>query len=219
MVKLDFGRPPRQWALYREFLRVGVPGTLNVAINNLTIIVLTAAAGHLGREAAMGYAMGARLEYIMIPLAFGFGTALVAMVGTNWGATQQQRARAIAWVGAGTVAAACGLVGLFFAAFPGLWMGLFTDEDEVIRVGTLYLQIAGPMYALCGLGMAIYFAMQGVGNVVPAVLANGVRLLASAGGALAAVAWLGAGPLGVFVAIAAGFVLYGASNAYLFARR
>ena len=219
LVRLGFSRLPRQWDLYKEFFRVGIPGMMNVAINNLTVIVLTGVAGHLGREAAIGYAMGSRLEYIMIPLAFGFGTALVAMVGTNWGAMQQQRARAIAWIGAGTVAAACGLVGLFFAFFPSLWMGLFTREEEVTRVGTLYLQTVGPIYGLYGLGMAIYFARQGVGNVVPAVLANALRLLASAGGALAAVLWLDAGPFGVFMAIACGFVLYGILNACLLVRR
>ena len=219
LVKLDFGRLPRQWALYQELFRVGVPGMMNVAINNLAVIVLTGVAGHLGREAAIGYAMGARLEYIMIPLAFGFGTALVAMVGTNWGAGQQRRARAIAWIGGGTVAAACGAAGLVFALFPALWMGLFTGEEEVIRAGTLYLRVAGPTYALYGLGMAIYFAMQGVGHVVPAVAANALRLLVSAGGALAAVSWLGAGPLGVFTAIACGFVVYGALNAYLLSKR
>jgi MATE family, multidrug efflux pump len=219
LVRLDFRRMPRQWALYKEFFRVGIPGTMNVAINNLTVIVLTGVAGHLGREAAIGYAMGARLEYIMIPLAFGFGTALVAMVGTNWGARQRQRARTIGWIGGGAVAAACGVVGLFFAFFPSLWMRLFTDEQAVIEVGTLYLQTVGPIYALYGLGMAIYFAMQGVGHVVPAVVANGLRLLASAGGALAAVLWIGAGPLGVFMAIACGFILYGILNACLLAQR
>jgi putative MATE family efflux protein len=218
LVRLAFSRLPRRWDLYKEFFRVGIPGMVNVAINNLAVAVLTGVAGHLGRDAAIGYAMGARLEYIMIPLAFGFGTGLVAMVGTNWGARQQQRARAIAWTGAGTVAAACGVVGLFFALFPGLWMGLFTTEDEVIRVGTLYLQTVGPMYALHGLGMAIYFAMQGVGNVLPAVLANSLRLLVGAGGAFACVMWLGAGPLGIFAAIACGFLVYGSLNAYLLAR-
>src|SRR5438477_10832502 len=47
LVKLGFGRLPRQWALYREIFRVGVPGMINVAINNVTVIVLTAVAGHL----------------------------------------------------------------------------------------------------------------------------------------------------------------------------
>jgi len=218
-VKLDFSRLPRQWALYKEFFKVGIPGLLNVALNNLAVIVLTGVAGHLGREAAIGYAMGARLEYIMIPLAFGFGTAMVTMVGTNWGAKQRQRARAIAWTGAGTVAAACGIVGVFFALFPSVWIGIFTDEDEVLRVGTLYLQTVGPMYALCGAGMAIYFAMQGTGNPMPAVLANAFRVAVSAGGALVAVSWLGAGPLGLFIAIGSGFLVYGGLNAYLLARR
>jgi MATE family, multidrug efflux pump len=218
LVKLGLGRLPVSRDLYREFFRVGIPGMVNVAINNLTVIVLTGVAGHLGRQAAIGYAMGARLEYIMIPLAFGFGTAMVAMVGTNWGAKQLQRARVIAWIGAGTVAAACGAAGLLFALFPALWMGLFTGDGEVVRAGSLYLRIAGPTYALYGLGMAIYFAMQGVGNVVPAVGANALRLLVSAGGALAAVS-LGAGPLGAFTAIACGFVLYGILNAYLLSKR
>jgi putative MATE family efflux protein len=219
LVRLQFGRLPCQWDLFKEFFRVGIPGALNVAINNLAVIVLTAVAGRLGSEAAIGYAMGARLEYIMIPLAFGFGTAMVTMVGTNWGAKKQQRARAIAWTGGAIVAVACGIVGLFFALFPALWMGLFTDQDEVVRVGTLYLQIVGPIYALYGLGMAIYFGMQGTGNPAPAVLANLARVFVSAGGAFVAVSWLGAGPLGIFVAIASGFALYGILNAYLFARR
>jgi putative MATE family efflux protein len=219
LVRLELVRLPLRWDLYKEFFRVGIPGMLNVAINNATIVLLTGVAGHLGREAAIGYAMGARLEYIMIPLAFGFGTALVAMVGTNWGAGQRRRARAIAWTGAGTVAAACGALGLLFAFLPSLWMGLFTGEGEAIRVGTLYLRTVGPVYALYGLGMAMFFAMQGFGNVVPAVAANALRLLASTGGALLAVSWLGAGPLGAFTAIACGFVAYGAVNAFFVARR
>ena len=48
----------------------------------------------------------------MQPIAFGFGTAIVAMVGTNWGAQQYRRAREIAWTGATTVALLCGTVGL-----------------------------------------------------------------------------------------------------------
>jgi Na+-driven multidrug efflux pump len=155
----------------------------------------------------------------MIPLAFGFGTALVAMVGTNWGARQHRRARTIAWIGAGTVAAVCGIVGLFFTFFPTAWMGLFTNEAKVIQVGTLYLRTVGPMYAAYGLGMAIYFAMQGTGNVIPAVLANALRLLTCAGGAAATMLWLDANPLGVFMAIACGFVLYGSVSCYLLMRR
>jgi Na+-driven multidrug efflux pump len=176
-------------------------------------VLLTGIAGHLGREVAIGYAMGARLEYILIPLAFGFGTAIVAMVGTNWGAKQYARAREIAWTGAATVAAACATIGLIVAFFPALWMGLFTDDQEIIRIGTWYLRIVGPIYGLYGLGMALYFATQGFGSVIWTVTANAVRLLASTACALLAITWLDLGAIGFFCAIAAGFCTYAALTA------
>jgi Na+-driven multidrug efflux pump len=80
LVTLAFCGVSLQWRLFAEILKVGVPGLINVSITNLSVVLLTGIAGHLGREAAIGYAMGARLEYILIPLAFGFGTTIVAMV-------------------------------------------------------------------------------------------------------------------------------------------
>jgi Na+-driven multidrug efflux pump len=72
--------------LFADILKVGVPGLVNIPITNLSVVVLTGIYARIGRDITIGYAMGARLEYIMQPLAFGFGTAILAMVGTNWGA-------------------------------------------------------------------------------------------------------------------------------------
>ena len=89
-------------------------------------------------------------------------------------------------------------------------MGLFTGDDEIVRVGALYLRIVGPIYGFYGLGMALYFATQGFGSVIWTVTANAVRLLASTGCALAAIYWLGLGVTGFFGAIAGGFCAYAA---------
>jgi len=218
LVTLSFRGVRLKWELFGEFFRVGVPGMLNVVINNLTVIALTGVAGHLGRDAAIGYAMGARLDYIIIPLGFGIGTGIVAMVGTNWGAKQHARARSVAWTGAALVAACCGAVGLFFAFFPRLWMGIFTGEEEVIRVGVSYLRIVGPAYALYGFGIGLYFACQGYGKVVSAVAANSVRFLLAAGGGFVAMSWLGAGTTGIFAAVALGFVAYAALTSVALSR-
>jgi putative MATE family efflux protein len=198
LVTLAFRGVSLQWRLFAEILKVGAPGLINVSITNLSVVLLTGLAGHLGREAAIGYAMGARLEYILIPLAFGFGTTIVAMVGTNWGAKQYRRAREIAWTGAATVAAACAAIGLMVALFPTLWMGLFTGDAEVIRVGATYLRIVGPIYGFYGLGMALYFATQGFGSVISTVTANAIRLLANVACALVAIYWLELGTIGFF---------------------
>jgi putative MATE family efflux protein len=213
LVTLMFAGVPLQWRLFAEILKVGLPGLINVSITNLSVVLLTGIAGHFGREVAVGYAMGARLEYILNPLAFGFGTAIVAMVGTNWGAKQCRRAYQIAWTGAATVGTACASIGLVVALFPNLWMGLFTGDAEIVRIGASYLQIVGPIYGLFGLGMALYFASQGFGSVIWPVSANAVRLLVNTGCALAAIYWLDLGVTGFFVSIAAGFCAYAALTA------
>jgi len=210
LVTLAFRGVSLQWRLFAEILKVGIPGLINVSITNLSVLLLTGIAGHLGREVAIGYAMGARLEYILIPLAFGFGTTIVAMVGTNWGAKQYRRAREIAWTGAATVAGACATIGLIAALFPALWMGLFTSDEEIVRIGASYLRIVGPIYGFYGLGMALYFATQGFGSVILTVTANAVRLIANAACALVAIFWLDLGAIGFFVAVAMGFCAYAA---------
>ena len=210
LVRLGFRTTMLRWELFADILKVGVPGLINTAITNLSVVVLTGIAGHLGREAAIGYAMGARLEYILLPVAFGFGTAIVAMVGTNWGARQYRRARDIAWTGAATVAAACATIGLVVAFYPALWMGLFSADDEIVRLGAAYLRIVGPIYALYGLGLGLFFVAQGFGRAVEAVIANAVRLVASAGGGLVAIYWLDLGAVGFFATVAGGFCLYAA---------
>src|SRR5262249_46654125 len=210
IVGLNFRGVTPRWERFADILKVGVPGLINIAITNLSVVVLTGIAGQLGRDTALGYAMGARLEYILQPIAFGFGTAIVAMVGTNWGGRQYRRAREIAWTGAATVAVLCGTIGLIVAFRPDLWLGLFSDDADVARIGGLYLHIVGPVYVCFGLGLGLFFVTQGLGRAVAAMNANAVRMIVSAGGGLVAIYWLGLGVAGFFAAVAGGFGLYAA---------
>jgi putative MATE family efflux protein len=214
LVRLHFrGIAPRQ-ELFTDILKVGIPGLVNTAITNLSIVILTGIAGQFGPQAAIGYAMGARLEYIMQPIAFGFGTAIVAMVGTNWGAGQYDRARRIAWTGALLTSAICGMIGLLVAFQPSLWLSLFSDDPEVVSYGSLYLRIVGPTYLCFGLGLGLFFACQGFGRGFAAMAANAARLIVSAGVGLAAAHWLGFGITGFCTAVAVGFALYAALLTY-----
>src|SRR5262249_24119200 len=208
IVRLSFyGITPR-WELFADILKVGVPGLVNTAITNLSVVILTGIAGQFGPEVALGYAMGARLEYIMQPVAFGFGTAIVAMVGTNWGARQYRRARQIGWTGAVTTAVVSGTIGLIVSLQPSLWLDLFSNDSEVERLGALYLRIVGPAYVCFGLGLGLFFVCQGFGRGVAAMNANAARLIVNAVAALSAVYWFGFGLCGFGSAVPTGFAVF-----------
>src|SRR5262249_7689736 len=93
---------------------------------------------------------------------------------------------------------------------PGLWIGLFSDDAEVARLGTLYLRIVGPAYLLFGLGLGLFYVTLGVGRAVAAMNANAVRMVASAAGGLVATYRFDLRRAGLFAAVAAAFYLYAA---------
>ena len=208
LVQLTFFEMHWQRALFWDILRVGLPGSLNTVFTNLNVVLLTSLVGPFGTFALAGYGLGARLEYLQIPLVFGFGSALVTMVGTNIGAGRLARARRVAWVGAGLAAAVTGSIGLFGACFPHLWLGLFSTNPDVLAIGTTYLKIVGPTYGCFGLGLALYFASQGTGRLLWPLLAGGVRLAIAAGGGYIALRWYGGGLPTLFAAIAVALTVY-----------
>src|SRR5207302_1305885 len=159
-------------SLFAAILRVGAPSLVNNVMTNLTVVLLTALVGPFGTFALAGYGMGVRLEYLLIPLVFGFGSALVTMVGTNFGAGQRTRARRVAWTGALIAAGTTEAIGLAAALFPHAWLGLFSNEPEVLAAGAAYLRVVGPAYGFFGLGLALYFASQGAGRLLWPLLAG-----------------------------------------------
>ena len=96
-------------------------------------------------------------------------------------------------------------------------MRIFTTDESIIAVGSSYLQWVGPTYLLYGFGMGLYFACQGYGLLVMAVVANAIRLMIVVGGAFAAIHF-GLGIPGIFAASAAGFVAYAAFTSYALLR-
>jgi Na+-driven multidrug efflux pump len=130
------------------------------------------------------------------------------MVGTNIGAGHAERAKKIAWTGTAAAALVCLLIGWSVAAYPPLWIHIFSDDADVIEIGSLYMRIVAPFYPLFGAGLALYFASQGAGQMLMPMLANTARLLLVAtGGAL--VMQFG-GPLwALFAVIALGLSVVG----------
>jgi putative MATE family efflux protein len=195
--------------LFGEILRVGAPSLVNNVQANLTIVLLTGLVAPFGTAALAGYGMGARLEYLQIPLVFGFGSALVTMVGTNVGAGRQARAERIAWTGSGMAAVLTGAIGLTAAVAPRAWLGLFSADPEVLHAGATYLRIVGPVYGFFGLGLALYFASQGAGRLLWPIVAGFSRLVIASVGGWLAIHWFGGGLMALFGVMALALVVFG----------
>ncbi|MFI5014357.1 MAG: MATE family efflux transporter [Hyphomicrobiales bacterium] len=204
---------PLRWPVAAEILRVGAVASVSSLQTNLSVALATALVGAAAGPAAIaGFGTGARLEYLLIPLVFGLGAPLVALVGTNIGAGQRERALRIAWTGAVLSFAVTEAVGLAAAIWPRAWLSLFGSDLAMLDTGSAYLRAVGPFYGFFGFGLALYFASQGAGRLWWPLLAGLMRLLVAIGGgwlvlrATGSLAWL-------FVALGAALAVYGVSIA------
>jgi putative MATE family efflux protein len=207
-----------RWRYASEILRISVPSAANTLLTNLTFIVLTALLAPFGTEATAGYGVAGRLEYLLIPIVFGVGSALVPLVAASDGAGNMERVRKLTRAGAALGAGACGLVGFAAALFPSSWMGLFTSDATVTAFGTSYLVAVGPAYAFLGLGLALYFAAQGRGRMVQPLLATLTRLLVAGALGSLALGVFGWGIDTLFALMACGLVLYGVVMVFVMRR-
>jgi putative MATE family efflux protein len=206
---VKFRWTPLRFPTFVAILSIGAAGTLVSLLINLTASVSNALVSQLGGAGAVaGYGTAARLEFLMIPLAFGLGGPLVAMVGTNIGAGNRQRALRIVLIGGAVAFGVTETIGLCAAIFSEGWIGLFTSDAKAIAVGSDYLRIVGPAFGFFGLGIGMYFALLGANllfwPIVGAVLRS---VIAIAGGAIAALYF---GSLhATFIALALALVVSG----------
>jgi Na+-driven multidrug efflux pump len=181
IVRVRFKGAALRWSLLYDILKVGVIAALITVQTNLTIAIATGLVGRFGAAAIAGYGTGSCLEYLLIPLVFGLGGPLVALVGTNISAGRRQRVLRAAWIGAAISAGICEAIGLWAGVFPLAWLSLFDSDPAMVDAGTRYLHRVGPLYGVFGLGMGLYFASQGAGRLLWPWLANMARLVVAAG--------------------------------------
>ena len=201
-----------RWPLFRDILRVGLVGAVSTVATNLVIAISTALVGGFGTAAIAGYGTASRLEYLLVPLVFGLGAPLVAMVGTCIGAGQRERALRATWIGAAIAFTVTEAIGLWVASFPHAWLSPFNTDPAMLEAGTQYLHAVGPLYGFFGLGLVLFFASQGAGRLLWPVIGNIARLAVAAAGGWLALRW-GYGLTQVFIAQAMALVVYGLVNA------
>ena len=207
-VRLVFSAALLRGEMFRDILKVGAVACLSPLQSVLTILILTGLIARFGTNALAGYGIGARLEFLLIPITFAIGVACVPLVGMAIGAGDVARARRVAWTGGASSALILGIVGVTAATMPWLWANMFTDNQGVLASAYSYLSWAGPAYGFFGLGLCLYFASQGAGKVLAPVLAGTMRLLVVTAGGW----WLasqGAAEWSIFALIGVAMVVFG----------
>ena len=147
---------------FKDIATQGFPASLNMMTVGIGIFVITFFISAFGKEAVAAYGVAMRVEQIVLIPTIGLNVATLAIVAQNNGAGFFDRVRQVlgkalkygAWV------MTAGTLLVFILARP--LMTFFTEDREVIGIGTTYLMIdALVLYAYVILFVNVA-ALQGV---------------------------------------------------------
>jgi putative MATE family efflux protein len=147
-----------------RMLVISAGGIAQFLIATSSWIIIMRIVAMYGSPAVAAYTIGLRiLEFVWLP-SWGLGNAAATLVGQNLGARKPDRAEQSAWRAGRYNTVFQTVVGILLLVFaPGI-TGLFSNDPEVLRIGTHCLRIlaiGAPAYAI---GMIVVQAMNGAGD-------------------------------------------------------
>jgi putative MATE family efflux protein len=161
-----------------QILRIAAPSALQMVGGVAMTFAFFRLAGGFGEHVQTAYAIGLRLGMVIPMVCFPMATACATLVGQAVGAGDVRRAwRAI---GAG-LAVHVSVMWSFAAAI--FWfrvpiLRFFSDDPEVIRIGTEYLAYSAGSFLFMAFYFVFFRSLQGAGDFfVPMAITLGNSLL------------------------------------------
>lgn len=136
-----YSKPAFGWRPWFDLLKQVLPASFNM----LTIIVggfiTVALLGRFGSLHVAGYAVGLRIEQVLLLPALGLNSAVMAIAGQNHGAQNMARVRETYITGLYVgLAMAVISIPVMLTLSPAM-MGFFTDDPVIMQTGASYLRI------------------------------------------------------------------------------
>lgn len=127
--------------IYGEILKQGLPTAFNMMSMALGFFVITYYLNSYGETVVAAFGVGTRIEQIVLLPAIGIGAAIISIVGQNNGAEKMDRVQECVRLCAkyGLILIVTSSALMFIFATP--LVRIFTDDPEVIKVGSTYVRI------------------------------------------------------------------------------
>lgn len=171
---------PREWKpQMREWagmLKVGLPAGAEFALMSVYLLVVYTVSRPFGSAAQAGFGIGLRLIQACFLPVVALGIAVAPVAGQNFGAGLGDRVRDTFRTAA--VMAGGLMVGLALLCWlvPATMIRTFSNDPQVLAVGTEYLQISGWSFIASGVIFVASSMFQAMGNTIPPLITSFLRI-------------------------------------------
>lgn len=200
-----------------NIFKVSLGGMGQFLIDSASWIFLTRIVSESGSVALAAYTIAFRIVAFTILPAWGLSNAAATLVGQNLGANLPQRAERSVWYTAKYNVIFLGVVSLIFLVSADVFVKLFANDPQVVRLGAQALKIFCLGYVFFAYGMVVQQSFNGAGDTRTPTLVNlGVLWMLQIPMAYVFALQFGWGAIGVFISISICHSLHALVSGWLF---
>ncbi len=186
--------------IIKRLLRVGLPASLDQLVHRLGMLSFVRIVATLGTASFAAHQIALNAESISFMPGWGFAMAATTLVGQGLGARDPRQAERDTVLTFYIAAAFMSTMGIAFLAFAPQFIGLFTDDPEVIAAGSMPLRLIGLAQPFLAAMMIFGGGLRGAGDTLTPMWINGGAIwLLRIPLTLLVTYWLGWGLTGVWM--------------------
>lgn len=145
---------------------IGFPGGVQSSMYSLSNMILQVAVNKIGTDAAAAWTSIGKMDALYWMVGGSLGTALITVVGQNFGAGKMDRVRKSVNIGLGLYFAFSIVIVTALMVFQRTLFAIFTDNQTVIEIAVSAFSIMAPFYLLFAFIEIYSSALRGIGDVV-----------------------------------------------------
>jgi putative MATE family efflux protein len=163
--------------VWKRMFEIGIPAGAEMLLLFLYFSAVYWLIQDFGASAQAGFSIGGRIMQSIFMPTMAIAFALGPIAGQNFGAGSFGRVRETCYKGIMLSSLVMLIVTVLMQWKSDVMVGFFTDEAEVIAVGSVFLQLISLNFIAQGIVFACSGMFQGLGNTRPAMLSSVVRVL------------------------------------------
>ena len=164
-IQLKYLKPEKQ--VISRIYAVGIPATLNMALPSLLISSLTGILSGFSEKYVLVLGVYYKLQTFIYLSANGIIQGIRPLIGYNYGAGEKKRVEKIFRTALGLVLGVMAAGMLISWLIPEKLIGLFTVNEETIRIGITALHIISFGFIVSGVSVTCSGALEGLGKGTP----------------------------------------------------
>ena len=148
-LSLNYFKP--KFLYFKNLFFQSVPITVSISASSFAFTIVITYVGNFGEYAVAGYGAGERFIHVMLLPVLGLNTAIVSIIGQNFGAKNYERIKEAYFTAIKYGVLIMILSGFIVYFIADIIIGLFSSNLDVINSGKQYLKIqtfAFPAYTI-----------------------------------------------------------------------